>query len=259
MKAKHLYLITLIGCGGLFVLLSFGINLAYLACNNNIVFFQSALPELIDMLRDIVEIFIWAIACSMLSYAILFRVTNHAPLRLSLLFGGLLLLHRVFDLAVTLIIYGSISLYEDVFYNLFYWIFDLLMIVLVWLFVSSTAKKYYRHRSRTIKTKTLFCATEAATPVTEDLYPFKKIFQKTNPLQVALCKASILFSASKLLSRLVFDLGYGAPEDFTEYFIMFIYYLSDLLSGIIFYVFAMLIFRVVFTKLQKAKKLDDVN
>lgn len=259
MKTKWLTLTMLIGCGGLFFLLSFGLTLAYLACNNNIILFQSALPEILDVFRDLIEIFAWAIALSILSYAIFFRFAKTTIFRLSLLLCGLLLLRRVFDLSVTMIMYQTLSVYDDLFYNLFYWIIDILFVIFSWSIASATAKKYYRQRTVKNKAKTLFQNNITTDLTTEDFYPFQKIFSKRNPLQTCLLKISLLFSASKLLSRLIFDLGYGAPEDAREALIMLLYYLSDLIFGVVFYIFCILIFHIIFAKLKKQKNLDDVN
>ena len=248
----------LIGCGGLFAVLSFGLTLAYLACNNNIVLYQSALPEIIDIFRDLFEILAWAIAFSMLTYAILYRLTKKTRLNLFALLGGILLLRRIFDLAVTLIMYRTISIYDDVIYNLIYWITDLLIVLFAWILTSSTANAYYRRRASKSKSKALFQDNAKIDASTKDFYPFQKIFTKENPLQLCLLKIALLFSASKLLSRLIFDLGYGAPADIAEFFVMLLYYLSDLLCGVIFYTFCILIFQFIFNKIQQ-KKLDDVN
>ncbi|MBO5939149.1 MAG: hypothetical protein J6Q82_06590 [Clostridia bacterium] len=259
MKTKWLYLMMLVGGGGIFVLLSFGLTLAYLACNNDIILFQSALPELLDVLRDLSEIFAWAIALSILAYAIFFRTAKNIVFRLILLLCGLLLLRRLFDLLAILIMYQTLSLYNDLFFNIFYWIVDLLLLLISMVLASSTAKKYYRQCTVKNKAKTLFGNDVKVDLSTEDFYPFQTFFTKKNPLQRCLLKISILFSVSKVLSRLIFDLGYGAPEDVTEALIMCLYYLSDLIFGAVFYIFCILIFHVIFAKLKKQKNLDDVN
>ena len=180
MKTKWIYLTMLIGCGGLFAVLSFGLTLAYLACNNNIVLYQSALPEIIDIFRDLFEILAWAIAFSMLTYAILYRLTKKTRLNLFALLGGILLLRRIFDLAVTLIMYRTISIYDDVIYNLIYWITDLLIVLFAWILTSSTANAYYRRRASKSKSKALFQDNAKIDASAKDFYPFQKIFTKEN-------------------------------------------------------------------------------
>ncbi len=259
MKTKWLTLMMLVGVGGLFVLLSFGLTIAYLSCDNNIILYQSILPEILNVLRNLTEVFAWAIALSLLAYAIFFRTAKSTVLRLSLLLCGLLLLRRVFDISVVLIVYQSISLYYDIFFNIIYFIIDLLILLISSVLISSTSKKYYRQRSAQNKAKTLF-GNEIKTEIsTEDFYPFQKIFDKKNPLQVCLLKISVFFSLSKILSRLLFDLGAGAPNDWKDFLWMVVYYLSDLIFGAVFYIFCILIFHVIFAKLKKQKNLDDVN
>lgn len=262
MKTKWLTLTMLIGCGGLFTVLSFGFSLAYLFCNNNIILFQSILPDLIDIVRDLTEILVWALAISLVSYAIFFRLPKSTVFRLCFLLIALLVLHRIFELLVILIIQGTLDLANDILWNLFYLVGDLLLILISYLLITSTSKKYYHKRAVLTKAKSLFANDQSLDLKQEDFYPFKKIFDKTNPLQLCLLKIAILFSATKILSRLIFDIGYGAPKDFLEVLIMFAYYLSDLLLGIVFYVFAILIFHRLFAKMDQTKnekKLDDVN
>ena len=257
MKTKRLFLTMLIGCGGLFAVLSFGLTLAYLACNNNIVLFQSALPEILDVFRELIEFLAWALALVLISYASLFCGSNKTAVRLLFLLSGLLLVRRIFDLCAILLINHRISMHEDLFYNLFYWIFDLVLVLISWLLISSTIKAYLRRRTVTGKARALFGADTKFIISTEEVYPFGKCFSKTNPLQACFLKNAILFSASKILSRLIFDLDYGAPEGLGDLLLMFFYYLSDLIFGLIFYLFCILIFRIVIFKTQK--KTDDVN
>ncbi|MBQ2999625.1 MAG: hypothetical protein IJD64_04110 [Clostridia bacterium] len=262
MKTKWLTLTMLIGCGGLFAVLSFGFSLVYLFCNNNIILFQSILPDLIDIVRELTEILVWALAISLLSYAVFFRFPKSDLLALSSLLCFLLILHRIFELSVILIVQGKLDLFDDILGNLFYLVGDLLLVLIAYLLTSSTARAYYRNRAVKAKAKSLFANDTTLDVKQEDFYPFKKIFDKVNPLQLCLLKIAILFSATKILSRLLFDIGYGAPKDFVEFLIMFAYYLSDLLLGIVFYVFAILIFHRLFAKINKKeneKKLDDVN
>ena len=257
MKTKWLFLTMLIGCGGLFAVLSFGLTLAYLACNNNIVLFQSALPEILDVFRELIELLAWALALTLISYASIFGSTKKTTIRLLILLSGLLLVRRIFDLCVILLVNHKISLYEDLFYNLFYWIFDLVLLLISWLLISSTVKSYLRKRTVIGKARAIFGADTDLSVSTKEVYPFQKFFSKTNPLQRCFFKIALLFSASKLLSRLIFDLGYGAPESFGEVLIMFVYYLSDLIFGVIFYLFCILIFRIIVSKSQK--KTDDIK
>ena len=262
MKTKWLYLTMLIGCGGLFTILSFGFGLAYLFCNNNIILFQSILPDVIDVVREVTEILVWAVAIVLISYAVFFRLPKKITLRLCLLLSALLMLHRIFELAVILIVYGVLDFSNDILGNLFYLVGDFLLVWIAYLLTSSTSKGYYQKRAVKNKAKSLFSNHTDDTISSlsqEDFYPFKKIYDQTNPLQLCLLKIAILFSATKILSRLLFDIGIGAPNDFGEVMVMFVYYLSDVLLGIVFYIFAILIFRRIFIKLQNKKKLDDVN
>ena len=163
---------------------------------------------------------------------------------------GLLILHRIFELSVILLVYGGLDFSNDILGNIFYLLGDLLIVLIAYFLTASTAKEYYRKRAATAKVKSLFANDPTLDLSYEEFYPFKKIFDKTNALQYCLLKIAILFSATKILSRLLYDFGIGAPEDFGEFLIMCAYYLSDLIFGIVFYIFAILIFRRIFAKVE---------
>ena len=155
-----------------------------------------------------------------------------------------------------------LDLSNDILGNCFYLLGDLLLVLIAYLLTSSTSKGYYRRQAVKNKAKSLFSNRTSIELKNEDFYPFKKILDASNPLQLCLLKIAILFSATKILSRLLYDFGIGAPNDFAEFLVMLAYYLSDVLLGIVFYIFAILIFRRIFAKLEKVnheKKPDDVN
>jgi len=48
-------------------------------------------------------------------------------------------------------------------------------------------------------------------------------------------KLAVMISGIKIVTRVISDLYYGAPESLAEGLIMIAYYTSDLLNGVIFY------------------------
>ncbi len=79
------------------------------------------------------------------------------------------------------------------------------------------------------------------------IYPYQGAFKKSNPLQKAGLLTSVIFSALLVLSRLIYDFSYGAPESTAEILQMIVGYASDIIAGILVYIF-ILLFSVPFFK-----------
>ena len=88
--------------------------------------------------------------------------------------------------------------------------------------------------------------SDSYAPDLSDVYPFRKFYSKGNPVQRCLLIIGIILASLKVLSRVIFDIDYGAPESFEECLVMAVYYLSDLLIGLIFYLIASFILSRIF-------------
>lgn len=69
----------------------------------------------------------------------------------------------------------------------------------------------------------------------EQIYPYHKIFSKSNPLQKSAALASAVYSVLLIISRLIYDFSYGAPQNTSEILQMIAGYSTDILSGIFVY------------------------
>ena len=115
---------------------------------------------------------------------------------------------------------------------------------------------YFVHRlDRNTQGLLVFGKTEEdlIQPTVTAFYPFKKIYSKENPCQACALMLGILLSAVKIFDRILFDIGYGAPKDFGEVLVMIVYYSSDILLGVIFYVFSMFVFHRLFRRFSSCK------
>ena len=109
------------------------------------------------------------------------------------------LFRRIASIGMTLLIYRVVSL-EDVFINLTILTMDTAML-LVALAVIGAFSKYHIQKSALKQKASLLFNNDKASKNTEALYPFKKLFEKTNPLQVCLLCVGAVISFAKLLSR----------------------------------------------------------
>lgn len=85
-----------------------------------------------------------------------------------------------------------------------------------------------------------------------EVYPYRHPFSKSNPVQKSGLLISVIFSALLVISRLIYDFSYGAPESSSEIIQMVVGYTADIASGILAYGF-ILLFSVLFFKGLKAE------
>ncbi len=247
-QRNWIYAWMLIGTFSLAVILSFGLGLPYNLANSDIVLYASVLPEILNTLLDLVEILTFAPAFSILIWAVFGQMPHGTVFRLTLIYLGAVLFRRLCDLSVILILYGSI-LIDDVIYNLLYLIYNVALSLTVIAISRSRFNTFCRHAAKKIKTASLL-QSETAEPsaLFPSFYPFQKKYSKKNPLQVTALLVGMILSAVKVLGRIIFDINYGAPEDFSEALLMAGYYCYDLLLGVFFYALAMLIFGALYKK-----------
>ena len=69
----------------------------------------------------------------------------------------------------------------------------------------------------------------------ESATDFSCIYSKRNPLQRVALKTGIMLSVIKIITRIRYDIMYGAPSGISEILIMVVYYLSDVLVFAVFY------------------------
>ena len=123
------------------------------------------------------------------------------------------------------------------------------IIVLIIYFVIKKAKK-----AQNVKKKALKRLKKEFEP-NEDAFPLKSFYKKRNPIQKAAMLSSVVISVIRLLLRIEYDIFLGGvPEEATDLLWMVLYYLGDILVGIVCYLF-MLLFLMGFNS--HYKKLKD--
>ena len=174
---------------------------------------------------------------------------------LSVAYIATLILKIPARLLMNIPIYGSIGtageIIADVITLSFYFILETLQYLIVLIFASAIAKKYIRAitfiDSKKNKNNTQI----------EAILPIKKFINWYNPLLRASVYSSITIFIFRALSRLVTDIGAGAPTSFGEVLIIIVNYLTDAVYGAVFYVIAIFIFNLLFEALTKNKKKAD--
>ncbi len=251
MKTKNLSLMMLSVTFGLSAVLSLGLTLGLQYANTDIVLYASILPEVLGALIELCEILIYSFGFSVLIAATYMGKSLPQVVGLSAILSAACVFRRLCDLVSILIVFKELGI-ADFIEGVTYLLLDLILVwAMLWLIRGQFAR-YKRKRATTKKGSSLFSPEANYTPVLSDYFPFRKTYSNRNPVQVSLLTIAIIRSAVKLLSRVIYDIGYGAPESFEEVLIMSVYYLSDLLIGVLFYAVAILFLEKLFQRFKKS-------
>ena len=244
---KSLLLSMLVCTFGLYLLISFGLNLPYQLTNTDAVLYYSILPELLHALQTLAETAVFAIGFSILIFCFLSRLPKTCS-RLFLIYIAAVIFRRLCDLVVTLILFGSIGAY-DIIACVLYLIPDILFGSIALLIAHLVSKHFYRALTKSEK---------KITNAYDSLYPFQGFISKENPAQLSALLLSILLLAVRFGDRLIFDIQYGAPQDLAEVGIMLIYYTADFLISLGFYALSILTLRHFF-RLAKQSNTEQIQ
>ena len=228
-RLKKAYLGVMAAAIAFFYILTVLLGIVYATVSNNIVYMNSFLMYTIEIGLQLLDLAVYSVAFAFFLYA-----THRYQLRGAIPFFGIYIgltaLRRVAALLLEILLSGSIGA-DDVWSTVIYFALDLLTCFIVIAIAALEFKKYRTHLKEWQKLQRNL-GNDAQPPA---LYPFEKLFSRKNPLQVCAIKVAILLSVVKIFSRLIFDLYIGAPTGISDLLIMIIYYLSDILIGVIVY------------------------
>ena len=250
---KKLSLLMLLGSFGLFALISLVLTPLYSLSNSDILFSTTVIPELLRTTIDLLEVCVFAVSFSILLFSVFLQ---YRTTRLTVLYLGAILFRRIAVLAVTLVFNGAIGA-EDLFSSITNLLLESLLVLFVLWIARARKNRLNQQLAEFSKASALFSSDAPEKPDPLRLFPFKKLYSKENPIQSCVLWIGVLLSALKVLSRLIFDIGYGAPTDIWEVLLMLVYYLSDLLIGVIFYVLSVLFLTRLFRRYGESDTLSD--
>lgn len=75
---------------------------------------------------------------------------------------------------------------------------------------------------------------------TSEICPYHGIISKSNPVQMCAAVSAAIFMFLKIVSRLIYDLNYGAPDNTSQIIQMVVGYTSDIVGGILIFAFVLL-------------------
>ena len=185
----------------------------------NIVYSQTLLPILMELALSLCDLCAYAACFAIFIYSIyLFGVKRSMPK--VLIYIGVLLAKMLLDTTVALLIFGGGWRFEEMLYILLMWIFELILAFVVVLIAHLCLKN---KENLTLE--------------------FTKLYSKDNALQSSALVVASVIAGIKILSRLIYDIGYGLPDGIVDLLWMLAGYASDIISGIIVYLVAVVLMK----------------
>lgn len=238
-RRKHTYMAMMGVTIAVLYVLSVLLGLVYATVSNNIVYKSSFVMYAMDIGLQVLDVAVFSVGFSFFIYAV-WKYQFRGALPFFGIYVALTVLRRLASLLLELGLSGAIGA-DDISSVAIYCVLDLLTCLAVIAIAALEFKKYnaYIKDWRRIRRD---LGEDTTLPT---LCPFESVFDKKNPLQVAAMKVGILLSGVKIASRIIFDLYIGVPQSLTETLIMIIYYLSDVLIGVVVYAVMLWLFCVL--------------
>ena len=245
----------------LFAILSFALTLPYNLLFSNEVLKESFGTNLLSILIDLFEILAYAAGATLLIYAA-FRPFSAATVwGLGGLFALTSVLRYAMELIGAWILYGTknflYNILEPTLFNLFpYVCLDLAFVLLSVILALSLSDHYYRKKAVLSKASVLFQNDETL-PTVEGLYPFQRVLNLKNPIQLCAFILGLVLVAANVISNLLFDVNYlinAITVSFLDVLSMVGSYAYSVMIGIVFYGAYMLLFQFLFQYRNKAAK-----
>lgn len=233
MKKISLSKLMIISCAVIFALLVLILSPLYINISANIVLRETPLTDIIYLLIQLFEILAFATAASIIIHAAISQTAKNAR-GLFGIYCAAGVLRRAVTLFISFITFGYIEDLE-IFSTAIYIVFDVIQMFIITSIVTSIARK---HSERIAKKQ------KAAIRLGDSLnntIDFSKIFSRTNPYARCCIATAVVISATKILTRAIFDIFAGLPEGWIEIASIAVGYLSDLLIFAVAYAICWLI------------------
>ncbi len=231
-------IMMLICCSAFFSLLTFILSPIYSAISANIVFYTTLLPDILDVLIQLLEIAAFASCYSIVILSVTAKGAS-ASCGVCWIYVAACTVRRAAAAVITYIQYGSLPS-EEVASLMLYLSLETVQIFLVLLFAYQSSKNW---RASVKAAKKAALKTGGSVNADISLNP---AYSSINPLKNTAFKAGVMLAVIKILSRIVYDVTYGAPNGLSEILIMTVYYLSDVLIAIIFYAMCLFIMKWIY-------------
>mgnify|MGYP004667532643 CR=1 FL=1 len=230
--------------GTLYVLYSCVLMPLTVWVESNIAYAGTMIPDLLELAYKVVDL-----TCFFLTYAFMiafvFQYHPSGTWPIIWIFSATDLLRYTLNLLISAKTDGNLSVISDgILFVVLYWLLEVVQLLLLfgltslfwrnWYAVSKVMDQVERSTGRPVERGDCL------------LFPFHRIWNWRNPVQRSALCAGIVTTGLRWLSRMIYDIGYGAPTDFLDVTWMVVYYVLDAVIGVVGYLAMLGILRVLF-------------
>ena len=220
----------------------------YFNLENDAVYKGTAITLTLKYISDLLDLISFGAVYALVAFALVLLKRKHVVL-ISLSYIALLILKIPARLLMNIPLYGTIGTKAEILADMislsFYFILELLQFLFALIISAIVAKSYLRSLDFLNTTK------RKQTRKIEHILPIKKYVNWYNPLLRASIYSSIVVIVFRVLSRVVTDIGAGAPTMVGEVLIMIVNYLADIIYGVVAYLVAILVFNILYDLAKK--------
>lgn len=219
----------------LYSIYSFLLAPLHVYLSTNVLYSATALPELVEFIYTACELTVFFMGFACIIYFV-YRLGAKKSFSMLLVYSIFTFYKLCTNFSMSLIM-GMMSSADDIsmaaLTGLTYLIIELFVLALLFFIFILIFKK---------------------APSRKNLIPFSHMIDLKNPLQKSALAAAVIISAFKIISRIIYDFFYGAPQSLSDFLWMVGYYASDIFIGVIAY-FVIIYFLLHFDS--KAEKLKE--
>ena len=234
---KRLLRILIVSCITLFSLYCFILAPLYTYLSSDVLFMDTIIPTLLDFVIGLVDILAYTVCFATVIYSIyLFSLKASKGFIITVAIA--IFLKYTANFFMTLILDGAIEI-NDISSVFIYYVLDMIWLTVITLATNKILRGYYERRASVGK-----AAANLSIKLGDEyeVFPFKKLIDKNNPLHRSALVMAILMGTVHMLTRIIYDLFIGLPTSLADALWMVTYYLSDIVSAFIMYVIALFLF-----------------
>jgi hypothetical protein len=210
----------------------------YASLESNVLYHGSLVSVLIKYLQDFFDLCAFSSSYALLIFSALLLERKQTA-TVVIFYSVTFVLQIPLKILINALIYGSLGndleIVMDAVYLSVYFGLQMLQLLAVYVLTSIDSGKFKLYAASLDDPKVKSRIEE------KKILPLSRLIDWNNPLQRSAIKMSALILAIKLITRIINDISYGAPESLGEVLIMIVYYLSDLIYGAVAYFIAIFV------------------
>ena len=220
----------------------------YASLESNVLYHGSLVSVLIKYLQDFFDLCAFSSSYALLIFSALLLERKQTA-TVVIFYSVTFVLQIPLKILINALIYGSLGndleIVMDVVYLSVYFALQMLQLLAVYIITNIDSGKFKFYAASLDDPKVKSRIEE------KKILPLSRLIDWNNPLQRSAIKMSALILAIKLITRIINDISYGAPESLGEVLIMIVYYLSDLIYGAVAYFIAIFVISRFYESVKK--------